>query len=498
MKIATPDMITKIDSFAVNRLNISATELMRRSAVAVCNAVLSLTKEGDFVIILAGKGNNGGDGYAASKILSESRRVLICDVFSAGQRTEEGKYWLENCSSEIICGLTEELFCLIDKCDCVVDGIFGTGMTGEIPTELSPLTEAVNSTAAKVVAIDLPLGVNAYDGSVSEICIKADVTVALSFMKPGLLSYPARDFVGELRLCDLSLPKEKVEEAFEFKYRFTDEDEVRLLLPKRETRGNKGSFGRVGLIVGCEKYLGAAHLSLEAALRGGAGLTYFIGDEKIIPELRSKFPEAIYVTPKNLEELKNTVLGLDSLLIGSGSGTSEELYELIKLVLEDFDGQLIIDADGLNSIARFGTPDILKTAKKQPIITPHPLELSRLSGSTVAEIEKCRLGFARDFSNKYNCILLLKGAATVITDGDRVYINGSGSSALAKGGAGDALSGLIVSLLASGSEPLSATALAAYVHGRAGDTLAKQLSPIGVTPSDLPLAMAKELALLYK
>jgi len=250
--------------------------------------------------------------------------------------------------------------------------------------------------------------------------------------------------------------------------------------------------------VGSEKYLGAAHLSLEAALRGGAGLTYFIGNEKTIPELRSKFPEAIYLEPKSLEELKGAVLRLDSLLIGCGSGTSDELYGFIEYALENFDGQLIIDADGLNSIAVFGTPDILKTAKKQPIITPHPLELSRLSGCEVAEIEKCRLGFAKDFSQKYNCILLLKGAATVITDGDRVFINGSGSSALAKGGSGDALSGLIASLSASGNDALSAVALAAFVHGRAGDTLSELLSPIGVTPSDLPLAMAKELAVLYR
>lgn len=498
MKIATPDMISKIDSFAVSSLNIPATELMRRSAAAVCDAVLSLSDVGDLVIILAGKGNNGGDGYAAAKILSGSRHVLVCDVFSAGQRTEEGKYWRDRCSSEIIYGLTDKLFELLEKCDCIVDGIFGTGMMGEIPTALSSLAKAVNSSKAKVVAIDLPLGVNAYDGSVSEICIKADVTVALSFMKPGLLSYPARDFVGELLLCDLSLPKEKIEDNFEFKYRFTDEAEACLLLPERSERGNKGTFGKVGLIVGSEKYLGAAHLSLEAALRGGAGLTYFIGNEKIIPELRSKFPEAIYLSPKSLEELNGAILGLDSLLIGCGSGMSEELYGFIKYALENFDGQLIIDADGLNSIVRFGTPDVLKKAKKQPIITPHPLELSRLSGSSVAEIEKCRLGFAVDFSQKYNCILLLKGAATVITDGDRVYINGSGSSALAKGGSGDALSGFIASLSALGNDALLTVALGAFVHGRAGDTLSEQLSPIGVTPSDLPLAMAKELAGLYR
>ncbi len=498
MKIATPDMISKIDKFAIDKLNIPAVELMRRSAEAVCDAVYRVTNENALVIILAGKGNNGGDGYAAAKILSDSRRVFVCDVFSAGQRTEEGKYWLENCSSEIICGLGDELFELIKGCDCVVDAIFGTGMTGEIPEELLPLAKAVNSSSAKVVAVDLPLGVNAYDGSVCEICIKANITVALSYMKPGLLSYPARDFVGDLSLCDLSLPKDVLEENFEFKYRYTDENEARLLLPERDNRGNKGSFGRVGLVVGSEKYLGAAHLSLEAALRGGAGLTYFIGKEEIIPELRMKFPEAIYSAPKSFVDIEKSLKCLNSLLIGCGSGTSEELYGFIKYALENFDGQLVIDADGLNSIAEIGSPEILKKAKRQPIITPHPLELSRLSGKSVAEIEKCRLGFAKAFSLEYNCILLLKGASTLITDGDRVYINGSGSSALAKGGSGDALSGLIASLAASGSNSLDIAALAAYIHGRAGDRLSEQLSPIGVTPSDLPVAMARELSLLYK
>lgn len=490
-------MISAIDRFCVENLNIPAAELMRRSAASVAESVFELTKEGDEVLILAGKGNNGGDGYAAASILSEGRRVVVCDVFSAGQATEEGRFWLEKCPSPIIKGITNEVFDIISRCACIVDAIFGTGMSGDIPATLFPLADAVNSSKAKVVAIDIPLGVRGLDGSVCERVIKADLTVALSYLKPALVSYPAKDYVGELRLCTLSLPSEKIEEYFDFSYRYTDEREALSLVPKRAEKGNKGSFGRVGLIVGSEKYLGAAHLALEAALRGGAGLTYFIGKGEIIPELRSKFPEAIYSSPKNNSELLNSLAPLDSLLIGCGCGTEKELYELVCEIIPEFSGQIIIDADGLNSISRFGSPEILKKAKKQPIITPHPLEFSRLCGKSVDEIEKSRLSFAKSFALEYNCILLLKGAATIVTDGKRVYINGSGSTALAKGGSGDALAGLIASLSAS-LDPLESAALAAYIHGRAGDNLANELSDFGVTPSDLPREMARVLSQITK
>lgn len=498
MKLATPDMIPKIDKFAIDTLGIAPEELMRRSAEAVSRVIAENCPNAKSVLILAGKGNNGGDGYALSCIL-KTAEVFVCDLFASGQRTDEGKLWLNKAKEQgikILCGINPELYTLIEKADVIVDAIFGTGFVGEPPSELFDLANTVNKSTAFKIAVDVPLGINAKDGSVSDICIPANITVALSYPKPGLLSYPAREFVCKLTHSDLGLDKSRIEKEFEFKYRLVDFLEAKALLPDRRVNSNKGSFGKALLITGSDSFGGAAHLSLEAALRGGCGIVHFVGGDELCAELRMKFPEAIYHTLLLTDREQTLELSekCTSVLIGSGSSVSKEMLLLLEYLIQNTECQLILDADALNSISKFSSPELLKNARKKPVITPHPLELSRLSGVPISEIEKNRLSFAKSFAEKYGCILLLKGAATVITDGERVYINSSGSSALSKGGSGDALAGLIASLCAFCHSPLEAAALSAYVHGRAGDNLSEKLSSFGVTPSDLPREMAMVLS----
>lgn len=502
MKLASPDMIPKIDKYAKDVLKIEPVELMKRSAEAVKAQIAEIYPEAELMLILAGKGNNGGDGYALSAI-ADVPKTVICDVFFAGQRTDEGKFWLETANkkgTEIVGACEKRLYDLINRADIIVDAIFGTGFSGQPPKELEAVALAVNNSSAFKIAIDLPLGVNPEDGSLNEPCIYADVTVSLSYPKPGQLSYPARSCVGKLVFSDLGLPRELIEREFEFNSYFVDCDEAKRLLPKRKINSNKGSFGKTLLITGSDKYRGAAHLSLEASLRGGAGIVNFAGSGDLCRELRMKYPEAIY-HPDLLYD-KESILSIaqksSSVLVGSGSDMSQELCDLVTSLVLNTDKQLILDADALNSLAKYSSPEIFLRAKTKPIITPHPLELSRLSGVSVAEIESSRLGFAKDFAERYNCILLLKGAATIVTDGKSTYINGSGCSALAKGGSGDALAGLIASVAAFTSSAVGAAALAAYVHGRAGENLSAKLSSFGVTPSDLPREMASVLSELEK
>ncbi|MBO5315350.1 MAG: NAD(P)H-hydrate dehydratase [Clostridia bacterium] len=502
MKLATPDMIPKIDKYAAEKLGFEPIELMRRSAEAVKEAITENYPEASKVLILAGKGNNGGDGYALSCILS-AKDVVVCDLFSAGQRTDEGKFWLNKAFEQgirIINGQCGELYNLIEKADVIVDAIFGTGFTGEPDSSLFKLASAVNSSGAVKIAIDVPLGINALDGSVCSICIPAQITVALSYQKPGLLSYPARAYIGKLLYSDLGLPRNEIEEVFDFSYRYVDFEEAKALMPERKDNSNKGSFGKTLLITGSDSFRGAAHLSVEAALRGGCGIVHFAGSEELCTELRMRFPEAIYHSLSLLNKDLSLALSEQcaSVLIGSGSSVSRELCLLVEYLVENTSARLVLDADAINSLAKYSSPEILTKARKKPVITPHPLELSRLSGIPVAEIEKNRLSFAKEFAKKYNCILLLKGALTIVTDGEAVYINGSGSSALAKGGSGDVLSGLIASQLAFSESAIKAAALAAYVHGRAGDILSEELSSFGVTPSDLPREMARGLSEIEK
>ncbi len=283
----------------------------------------------------------------------------------------------------------------------------------------------------------------------------------------------------------------------------TDEKVAASLLPKRKSDSSKGSFGRAALISGSERYVGAAMLSLEAALRGGAGYVDFLGLGMLCESLRLRFPEAIYTqldytVDSGRKELVRATSRSGAILVGPGCESTEALYLTVAELLETEGAPVVLDADAINAISAYGTANIIRNARRKVILTPHPLEFSRLTGYAVSEIQENRLVLARDFAASHGCILVLKGSGTVVTDGDISYVNSSGSSALAKAGSGDVLAGLLTSLLAFSTDALGTAALAVYVHGRAGDNLAAELSEFGVTPSDLPRECARVFAALSK
>ena len=500
MELALSDMIPEIDFFAENTLGIQTLELMRRAGAAVARAVRELTSCGGKVLILAGGGNNGGDGYAAACELLADYSVTVLDVFGAGQKSEAGRHFLAEyirLGGVIALDGTDRL---IKEADSLVDAIFGTGFRGEIPEALIPIINAVNQSRAAKVAVDIPIGVDADTGELRGHYISVDRTVALSYIKPGLVSFPAVEAVGKLSLDTLGIDGDRVGEAFSFKNRLTDEKWAAKALPKRDKNGNKGSFGRALLAVGSDRYRGAAHLAAEACLRAGIGYATFAGDASLAAELRLRLPELLFAEVDNYSERELTELSKKHTvtLIGCGSGCTAEVARAAAALLSEEGGTLILDADALNALAAYGGTERIKASARKVILTPHPLELSRLSGLDVSYIQAHRLPVARAFAKENNCTLLLKGAATVITDGDEVFINSTGSTALSKAGSGDVLAGLIAALAANIPSPTVAAALAAYLHGAAGDTLAEALSPFGVIPSDLPKQIAYILAGLTK
>ena len=503
MKLAKSSQIKIIDNYAINTLGIPAEELMGRSGRATADAVRSYAESGKNVLILAGKGNNGGDGYAAACLLQNEYSVKIIDIFSAGQKTAEGKFYLEKYLSlggKITNGNELEIIkSLIDSADVIIDAIFGTGFLGNPPESLAPLANAVNSSSAIKIAVDVPLGINADNGSVNDIHIKADATVALSYMKPGLLSYPAKDYCGKIIHDTIGLPLDKIEEAIPFTNYLFDFAKAIRVLPKRAENTSKGSFGKTLLITGSKEYPGAGLLALESALRGGAGYVTQVIEKELYDTYLLKFPEALYQPnlivdgEYDIEKICALSAKNSATLIGSGSHQGASLRSLTEALIKTEGGPLVIDASAINSLAEHSSPEIFKKAKRPVILTPHPLEFSRISGFTVKEIQSNRIASAKNFAREFGIILLLKGAATIITDGDRLYINSSGSSALAKAGSGDVLAGLLASILSYHNDPLGATAIAAYIHGAAGDSLAEASSTFSVTPSDLPIEIAKAL-----
>ena len=486
MKLATSDMIPKIDEFAEQTLGLPTRTLMERAGEAVAHAVLSLSEsDSPRVVIFAGKGNNGGDGYAAAVKLADRAQVTVYDVFSAGQRSDAGIFWRESALGMNIPVIPlTDISVALDGADIAVDAVFGTGFSGEYPTVVRSLAEEINSRGVRCVAVDVPIGVDADSGECTDFALRADVTVALSYPKVGTLSYPARDYCGEIVTDTLGIDTAAVESHFDFKNILTDDNIARTLLPRREKNSHKGSYGRLNMHVGCDAFRGAAHLALEAALRSGVGYVTFFGTDALCTELRMKMPEAVYKAGEIPTDASVT-------LVGSGSGCTRELAELVTSLAETDGAPMILDADAINAIATYSSAEMLKSSKRKIILTPHPLELSRLCGVGVSDIQSHRLSVARSFARDHGCVLILKGAATVITDGEMTFVNSSGSSALAKAGSGDVLAGLVSSLIAQNpSDPLGMSALGAYLHGRAGDSLSERLTDYGVAPSDLPLEVA--------
>ena len=509
MKLAMPELIREIDRFAVESCKIPLAELIRRSGDAVAESVRAVLAPGAAVLILAGCGNNGADGYAAACALANEYRVTVFDVFSAGQQSEEGRSFLSRFSSlggTILAydasGAQHEQ---IAHADCIVDAIFGTGFHGELEPAVRTLAAEVRKARrAYKIAVDVPIGVNAADGSVLDSVLTVAETVSLSFYKPGLLSYPARAYVGKVKNYDLGLPVGKIEKHFDFPDELTDVAWAKQTLPVRDDNSNKGTFGSVLLLTGSAKYRGAADLSLAAALRGGVGLVHYAGPATLCRELAAKYPEAIYheippadaMTERDREAVAALSASVSSTVIGSGSESTPGLFALLSRLIGTKARPLVLDADAINALADDRTHGyaLLDGAARPLILTPHPMEFSRISGIPVAEVQLHRIGVARAFAKEHRVILLLKGAATLITDGTHLLINGSGSSALAKAGSGDVLAGLTGALAAQKLSPLSAAGLAAWLHGRAGDRLALTYSDYGVTPSDLPAAIAASFA----
>lgn len=510
MKLATSSLTKKIDSYAERELGIPLVELMRRAGSAVANAVRKRVNKGARVTILAGKGNNGGDGYAAAVELMDEYSVTVYDIFGAGQRTPEGKHFLNNYKEHggkvLDFSLSDSILADIADSDCIIDAIFGTGFKGEIPDELCKLSRSISTiTSACKIAIDVPIGVNADDGSVNmDAACAMTTTVALSYIKPGLVSYPGRGYVGELILDTLGLPVDDLARRFNFSCRLIDKGLAETLIPRRNDNSNKGSFGKLLVITGSKKYRGAAYLAIEAALRGGVGVVSYLGERDLCDSLIARFPEVIYnemppisdIKPKDIKRIKELSEGFSAVLVGCGSGHEQGLLKLVKALLAAPGAPLILDADALNVLSdnEIDTRKLLKRAKRPVILTPHPLEFSRLSGVPTADVQLNRLAMARTFAKETHTTLVLKGASTIVTDGESTYINSTGSSALAKAGSGDVLAGLISSVIASGADPLCAAAMSVYYHGAASDSLALQFSSIGVTISELPIEIARQIA----
>lgn len=474
LKLFTPKQMQEADKRAIDEWGIPEPVLMEGAAMAALRLILKEFPAGP-VLIIAGPGNNGGDGLALARLLSCRQRqvsVLLPEKINYKGASEINYQLLIKMDSVKI--VTSDVFTSDSPYCLIVDALFGTGLSRQITGVYSKIIEQINNSASPVLSLDIPSGINGETGQIMGCAVKASQTIAFAAWKTGNWLWPGRGYCG-IQSCDAISMHPEILNSFR-----TPEINRPSQIPPRKPDGHKGSYGRVLTIGGSERYLGAPWLTATAALKAGAGYSRLSSPEKVFYHSAIKTPELIYVPRNEIHEgLKLSTVAV----LGPGMGISPDSREQVREVIQTAEIPLIIDADALTLVAE--EPSLLNECKLTAVLTPHPGEMSRLTGLSVSEIQQNPAETAGNFSMKYGVYLVLKGATTVIATPDgRIFFNTSGSSALATAGTGDILAGLIAGL--TGVLPLEeAVKTGVYFHGLAGERVSREVGDISSTASDI-------------
>jgi len=502
MQLCSASEVMALDRHAIDQLGIPGVVLME-NAGRICSDLFA-AKFSDYfpgsVLILAGQGNNGGDGYVMARILAERGWRVTTLVLGREETISGDARVMLNIIQKLGFSISfvEELSALKDHFaaaapNLIVDAIFGTGLNSDVRGLQAEAITLTNQSAAPVFSVDIPSGVDGSTGRVCGLAVKANLTVTFDHAKIGHGSQPGAVYAGDLRVVDIGIPLAGRQE-FSSKVHLLDELEVQTLLPERSAVGHKGKFGHLLVLAGSSGKTGAAALAGNGAVRSGCGLVTVATPASVHDIIEVKLTEAMSCPLADQDgllslsaqvQVEQLLVDRQALAVGPGLGQSIELAELIKNLVSSATVPMVIDADGLNLLA--DQLECLHGRSDQPLIlTPHPGEMARLTGSTVSEIEADRFEVAQKFAVKHGVVLLLKGARTLIAAPDgRVNINSTGNDGLASGGSGDVLTGLIGGLLAQGLDGFSAATLGAWLHGRAAELVADSQGTAGMTASDL-------------
>lgn len=502
MKIVTAKEMQMLDKQAIEEYSVPSLRLMENAGLRVFEEIQRFYDriKGKAVTIVAGKGNNGGDGLVVARHLKKAGAAvtvyLLVDVGEISQDAKaslaaykkiRGKFYPK--SSYDLKGLQARLA----VSDLVVDAIFGTGLNSMVKGLAKEAVSAINASGKPVVSIDIPSGINTDTGEVMGTAVKAELTVTLGLPKPGFFLYPGADYVGLLRIVDIGIPKVLVDQL-QVRIELLIEDQMADLLPRRPSNAHKGSFGHTAVIAGSVGKTGAAVMASLSALRVGAGMVTLALPESLEATLPKRpweimtlpLPETVDHTISLSAEkaIMQFLEGKAAVAIGPGLSTQTETQELVRNLIRQNEIPTVLDADGLNAFA--GKAALLSHARAPLILTPHPGEMSRLSGLSTEKIQKDRLGVARQFSQEHRVCLVLKGAKTIIAEPSGfLSINPTGNPGMATAGTGDVLTGIIAGLLAQGLSTLAAAKLGVYLHGLAGDIAADQRGSVGLIAGDL-------------
>lgn len=483
MRILTADEARAFDRWAMEQLGLPPLVLMENAALALADAVGERFPAARRVALFCGPGNNGGDGFALGRQLAA--RGYEVELFLAAF----GRPLANDCARQLeICealGLDpvelgedwRPAAVRAAGADLIVDALFGTGLARPLVAPFDALVELLNELGRPCLAVDLPSGLDAGRGSLPGAAVRATATVTFAAPKVAHLLAPAAEQVGELLVADLGVPFDASPVAQGDFHLLVSEELATELVPRRPG-AHKGDFGHVLLVAGSRGKAGAAILAARAAVVGGAGLVTVASVESAWPALAAAVPEAMSLAlPEEPagglaatagEALFAAALERDVVALGPGLGTAAETAALVRDLVLRIPRPVVLDADGLNAFA--GRAAELAGRRAPTLLTPHPGELARLLGETVGELQADRPAAARRAAQLTGSIVVLKGERTIIALPEgRCFLNLTGNPAMASGGSGDVLTGLLAARLAQGDEPALAAQLAVHLHGLAGD-----------------------------
>ena len=509
MNIVTAEQMRALDRYAIDQLGISSLALMERAGEAVCDDALRMLYDHPGpVLILCGKGNNGGDGLVAARLLHEAGlEVQAVLPFSIESLSPDAQVQLARAGDAGVTITPTVTDADLAQAGVVIDALLGTGVNGAVTGILGELITRTNAQRGGrgVLAIDLPSGVNADSGEMPGACILAEATVTLGLAKPCLVLHPGAGQAGQWRVADIGFPAELLEEIAPYAV-LTERAQARRWMPYRPPTAHKRSVGFVLAIAGSFGMTGAASMCCRAAYRSGAGLVRLALPATLCAVLNAALAEVVFrpmpetgagtLSNKAVSRLLAEADEVQATLIGPGLSRNAATQLAIRRLVAGWPGPLVVDADALTAMAGH---DACWQARQAPtIITPHPGEMARLLGQSIAACERDRIATAKEAARRLRAVTVYKGAPTIIAAPDGcACVNPTGNAGLAVAGSGDVLAGCIAALLAQSLPALPAAALAVYVGGLAAQLASDDLGVHGMTALDLiealPLAM-RELA----
>lgn len=497
MYVLTSEQMKQIDKKATSEIGIPEVVLMENAGFCVYEEIKK--DFGDLkqkkIAVFCGKGNNGGDGFVVARYLLEESNYVQVFIFDENVSASSKVFLnilknlganIQKINEDVIARLYHERF------DIIVDGIFGIGLTRDVDGLYKETIEYINSSQAYIYSIDIPSGICSDTGQVKGAAVKANKTITFMYPKIGNILYPGAYLCGKLIVKDIGIPQ-KVVDKVNAKILVREELNVEKLYRYPDT--HKGDYGKVGIIAGSKFFPGASVLCANACVKSGCGLCFLFSPVESMSVHNFRNPEIItvpieskngVVTFEGFKEKEEFLKRLDVIAFGCGLTNSLEVEKILIHILKNFQIPIVIDADGLNVLANNKEAQtLLREYKAYKILTPHYKEASRILSCDVSEVAKNPLDVALQLSKKFDCVCILKGARTIITDGNNIYINILGNPGMAKGGSGDVLTGVVSAMLAQGYSSLDAAKLAVYLHSLSADILLERKSMQTILPSDI-------------